>query len=114
MKHRLLEMVSNELGEAQNHMLMLGRKNAEERLASFLLYLSRRALFRGEPGSPVELPMPRGDISDYLGLTLETVSRTFPAVRDKGLIEFSDTHQVRLIATEKLETLVDALPDIAR
>ena len=113
LKNRLLEMVSNELGEAQYHMLMLGRKNAEERLAAFLLYLSQRAPLRGEAGNPVEVPMSRGDISDYLGLTLETVSRTFAALRNKGLIEFTDTHRVRLTATEKLKTLVNALPNAA-
>ncbi len=113
LKHRLLEVVSNELGEAQYHMLMLGRKNAEERLASFLLYLSRRAPLRGEPDNPIELPMSRGDISDYLGLTLETVSRTFASLRNKRLIEFTDTRRVRLIARGQLQALVEALPDTA-
>jgi CRP/FNR family transcriptional regulator len=113
LKHRLLEVVSNELGEAQCHMLMLGRKNAEERLASFLLDLSRRAPLRGEADNPVELPMTRGDISDYLGLTLETVSRTFGAMRDRGLIAFNDTRMVRLTAMEQLQALVEATPDPA-
>lgn len=113
LKHRLLEVVSDELGEAQYHMLMLGRKNAEERLASFLLHLSHRAPLRGECANPVELPMSRGDIGDYLGLTLETVSRTFAALRDKGLIGFNDTRRVRLIAPGSLQALVDVLPGAA-
>ncbi len=112
--HRLLDVVSSELGAAQHHMLMLGRKNAEERLASFLLHLSRRAPRRGEVDNPVTLPMSRGDISDYLGLTLETVSRTFAALRDRGLIELRGRQRIRLTAPERLEALVDALPASAR
>ncbi len=114
LKHRLLDVVSNELGEAQYHMLMLGQKNAEERVASFLLHLSRRAPLRGESTNPVELPMSRGDIGDYLGLTLETVSRTFAALRDKGLIGFTDSRWARLIAPGSLQAMVDGLPGTAR
>jgi CRP/FNR family nitrogen fixation transcriptional regulator len=65
-------LTSHELEDLQDHMLLLGRKNAAERVGSFLLKLARRG-----PSAIIELPMSRGDIADHLGLTLETVSRTF-------------------------------------
>ena len=87
LERRLLAVASNELEAAQEQMLLLGRKSARERLASFLLTMSRRAEERGEPASPVELPMGRPDIADFLGLTTETVSRTFTRLTRDGLIE---------------------------
>lgn len=101
-EHRLLHAISTELIEAQEHMLILGRQTAEERLCSFLLHLGRRAPHRGEPDNPVRLPMPRGDIGDYLGLSLETVSRTFTALRDQGLIKLDDAHTVELLDRDQL------------
>lgn len=72
-------LTSHELEDLQDHMLLMGRKNAAERVGSFLLKLARRATT-----GVVELPMSRGDIADHLGLTLETVSRTLSQlVRDQ-------------------------------
>lgn len=87
MERRLLGMASNELATAQDQMLLLGRKTAREKLATFLLMLSARAERRGHPGNPIDVPMTRADIADYLGLTIETVSRTFTVLRKSGLIE---------------------------
>ncbi len=101
-EHRLLHAVSTELVEAQEHMLILGRQTAEERLCSFLLHLGKRAPHRGEPGNPIHLPMPRADIGDYLGLSLETVSRTFTLLRDQGLIKLTDAHTVELLDQDEL------------
>ncbi|MGI9419251.1 MAG: helix-turn-helix domain-containing protein, partial [Geminicoccaceae bacterium] len=101
-EHRLLHAVSTELIEAQEHMLILGRQTAEERLCSFLLHLSKRAPHRGDSLNPVHLPMPRADIGDYLGLSLETVSRTFTILRDQGLIKLTDAHTVELLNHEEL------------
>lgn len=76
---QLRAITSHELEDLQDHMLLMGRKNAAERVGSFLLKLARRA-----SSAIVELPMSRGDIADHLGLTLETVSRTFSQfVRDQ-------------------------------
>lgn len=83
LEHRLLEVAGNELVAAQDQMLLLGRKTARERLASFLMMVSRRAAARGRPDTPVELPMSRADIGDYLGLTTETVSRTFTQLKSR-------------------------------
>ena len=101
-EHRLLHAVSTELVEAQEHMLILGRQSAEERLCSFLLHLGKRAPHRGEPDNPVRLPMSRGDIGDYLGLSLETVSRTFTVLRDHGLIKLTDAHTVEVLDRDQL------------
>ncbi|CAN5385252.1 hypothetical protein BH10PSE1_BH10PSE1_29980 [soil metagenome] len=75
LEHMLLQRTSHELAAAQNQMLLLGRKTAIERLASFLLDLPGHDPARStEPGHG-RLPMKRGEIADYLGLTIETVSR---------------------------------------
>jgi CRP/FNR family transcriptional regulator len=94
MERRLLGMASNELATAQDQMLLLGRKTAREKLATFLLMLSTRAERRGHPANPIEVPMTRGDIADYLGLTIETVSRTFTELRRSGLIEARGTASI--------------------
>ena len=55
-----------------------------------------------EPDNPVRLPMSRGDIGDYLGLSLETVSRTFTVLRDHGLIKLTDAHTVEILDRDQL------------
>ena len=87
MGKRLLEVASNELVAAQEQMLLLGRKTARERLASFLLAQSRQGMPRGHSRQRFRLPMTRVDIADYLGLTIETVSRTLTRLRAEGLID---------------------------
>lgn len=86
LESRLLRMARNELAEGHDQMLLLGRKTAMERLASFLLNLQARAERRGDPVNPVHVPMSREDIGDYLGLTTETVSRTMTRLKQSGLI----------------------------
>ena len=86
LEHRLLENASNELMAAQEQMLLLGRKTARERLASFLLSRAHSCGQCGQPARNVPLPMTRGDIADYLGLTIETVSRTMTKLRNENLI----------------------------
>ncbi|MCB1971090.1 MAG: helix-turn-helix domain-containing protein [Geminicoccaceae bacterium] len=84
LERNLLSRASTELAAAQGQMLLLGRKTARERLATFLLGLAQR-LDRKE-GDVVLLPMGRSDIADFLGLTVETVSRTFTAMRKDGTL----------------------------
>jgi len=86
LERRLHEMASEALAEVQGQLLLLGRKTAHERVATFILLLSRRAGERGAPTNPVDVPMSRDDIGDFLGLTTETVSRTFSRLRKNGLI----------------------------
>jgi CRP/FNR family transcriptional regulator len=105
LERRLLGLASHELAAAQDQMLLLGRKTAKERLASFLILLSNAARRHGRPGDPVDLPMGRGDIADYLGLTIETVSRTFTQLKREGTIQLLEGNCIRLAKLEKLEEL---------
>jgi len=102
---RLLSLSIEELTAAQEQLLLLGRKTAEERLVSFLILLSQGQVRRGLKPDPITLPMTRSDIADYLGLTIETVSRTFSALKKKGLIELQDTTHVHLVDRDKLEEI---------
>lgn len=112
LEQRLLVMASHELAAAQDQMMLLGRKSARERVVSFILMLSnsaarRGAARRGRPGDPVLLPMSRSDIADYLGLTVETVSRTFTRLKKQGLIELLDEKRIRLAKRQALREIAD-------
>lgn len=88
--HRLLEMTLDELDAAREWMLILGRKTARERIASFLTILARRNAtlhMKAHKGTMVfDLPLTRESMADYLGLTLETVSRQISALKRDGVI----------------------------
>jgi CRP/FNR family transcriptional regulator len=99
----ILQRTATELAAAQEQMLLLGRKTATERIATFILCMVRR--LRLPPGAPVGLPMSRADIADYLGLTVETVSRTFSALRRKSLIGQPERHLVTIPHPRQLEQL---------
>ena len=104
---RLHEFAGHELSLAQDQMLLLGRRSAEEKLAAFLLNLQKRYGRTGTISVTVPLPMNRQDIADYLGLTIETVSRTFTKLaREKIIVIVPDG--VRLIGAERLNELVAA------
>lgn len=103
--NRLLEMTLDELDAARQWMLILGRKTAREKIASFLLMLAKRAKQRGLADNPVSVPMSRTDIGDYLGLTTETVSRTFTQLKQEGIIQLLPNHQVDLADKEALEEI---------
>ncbi|MFD2262938.1 helix-turn-helix domain-containing protein [Lacibacterium aquatile] len=102
MEKRLLGIAANELAVAQDQMLLLGRKTAAERLASFLIAFSDRLLKADLPISPIVLPMARSDISDYLGLTNETISRTFTRFRKLGLIELNNAETIYIRDMKRL------------
>jgi CRP/FNR family nitrogen fixation transcriptional regulator len=96
----LLPMALQSLVRAQEQLLVLGRQNAVERVAAFFLEMSER-----QGGlRQVELPMSRLDIADYLGLTIETVSRVFSKLKSKGVIRLSSLRSVEIV---KLQTLQD-------
>lgn len=109
LERRLLGAASNELVAAQDQMLLLGRKTAREKVASFLLRLSRRAVERGESADPVYLPMSRADIADYLGLTTETVSRTITGLRANGAIELLASDRISLADFAALRDLAEGI-----
>ena len=98
--HQIWEMTARELRRAQDHMLLL-IKSAEERLASFLMEMHSRLTARNE----VHLPMSRQDIADYLGLTIETVSRMFTQFENEATIGLSGSRRVVLRNRAALDRL---------
>ncbi|MGP1397221.1 MAG: helix-turn-helix domain-containing protein [Inquilinaceae bacterium] len=107
LQDRLFGMASNELAAAQDQMLLLGRKTAHEKVSSFLLDISRRARRRGQKDNPILVAMSRSDIADYLGLTTETVSRTFTRLKSDGLIRLLAGGKVELIDREALDDMAE-------
>lgn len=101
LEKEILSRTSTELAAAQEQMLLLGRKTARERLASFLVALARRRSVGN--GGTLDLPMGRADIADYLGLTIETVSRTFTLFRKESLISLPDRSAVTIANLGRLE-----------
>ena len=103
---RLLEMTLDELDAARDWLLLLGRKSAREKIASLLVILARReaALLRRRPEGRiiVNLPLTREAMADYLGLTIETVSRQMTGLKRDGLIELEGKRGVTLFDFEKL------------
>ncbi|MGN6115791.1 MAG: helix-turn-helix domain-containing protein [Nitrobacter sp.] len=99
----LWTMTAGDLRHAEDHMLLLGRKTAMERVATFLLEMDRRLAKAGM----MALPMSRRDIGDYLGLTLETVSRALSQLNDQGVLIFSSARQIVLRNRQQL-TAMDA------
>jgi CRP/FNR family transcriptional regulator, nitrogen fixation regulation protein len=93
--------VMRALVRAQDHMLLLGRKCAVEKIASFLLDMSERMADE----DTIDLPMSRTDIADHLGLTIETVSRTFTQLDRQGLIELPSARRVVISNRAGLERL---------
>jgi CRP-like cAMP-binding protein len=98
----LLLVAARHLTAAHQQMLLLGRKTAEERIASFLLAMAEHS-----GGDLFLLPMTRADIADYLGLTIETVSRTFTQLRHDGLIALRGTSEVAIADRDALEDIAE-------
>jgi CRP/FNR family nitrogen fixation transcriptional regulator len=98
---KLWSMTADELRHAEDHMLLLGRKNAMERVANFLLEMDRRLAVAGM----MALPMCRRDIGDYLGLTLETVSRALSQLHEEGILVLSGARQIVLRNRQRLRSM---------
>lgn len=105
LQHHLHRVMSREIVREHGVMLLLGTMRAEERLAAFLLNLVQRLHARGFSRSELVLRMTRQEIGNYLGLKLETVSRTFSRFADDGLVEVRHRH-VRILDVEKLKALL--------
>lgn len=103
LEKEIMQRTCTELAAAQEQMLVLGRKTATERVASFILRMADRR--RPANDAPLHLPMSRMDIADYLGLTMETVSRTFSSLRRTGAIDLLDTHLLAVPHRRRLEEL---------
>ncbi|MFN4005224.1 MAG: fumarate/nitrate reduction transcriptional regulator Fnr [Hylemonella sp.] len=100
------KIMSREIVREHGVMLLLGSMRAEERLAAFLLNLVQRLHARGFSSSELILRMTREEIGSYLGLKLETVSRTFSKFVEDGIVEVKQRH-VRILDTEALQRLVN-------
>ena len=98
---RLWAITAGELRHAEDHMLLLGRKTAMERVATFLMEMDRRLTVAGM----MALPMCRRDIGDYLGLTLETVSRALSQLHAQGVLGFSGALQIQLRNRNRLRNM---------
>lgn len=107
LEKRLLGVASSELAAAQDQMLLLGRKTAREKVASFLLQLQRRTAQVGDSSGMVDLPMSRTDIADYLGLTTETVSRTITQLKTAGIVRLQGQGRIALARHETLRQMAE-------
>jgi CRP-like cAMP-binding protein len=98
---QLWSLTARSLDHAEEHMLLLGRKTAAEKVAAFLLEMDGRM----RPTGAISLPMTRRDIADYLGLTLETVSRTISQLQAEGVVERSTARQIIVQRRSRLRAL---------
>lgn len=108
LNERVFDMTRTELNSTHAQMLLLGRKTAKEKLCSFLLIMrNKTSLLEKRFEDEVDLPMGRSDIADYLGLTVETVSRQFTSLSRLGLIKLDGAHKVFLKNIERLSTMAE-------
>ena len=105
LRERVLRALRDELSAVRTQMMLLGRMSAAERIASFLCNLSERST--GADGC-IHLAMRRADIADYLGLTLETVSRQIGALKRSGIIELATPCHIRIKDPGRLEAFAEA------
>nr|ACF98131.1 putative transcriptional regulator FixK [uncultured bacterium 1062] len=99
----MLLLALKSLARTQNHLMVLGRRNANERMAALLLDLAER---QGD-GKVVHLPMQRNDIADYLGITFETVSRILRVLKDQGVIRLRSISDIEILDLAALEDMCD-------
>ncbi|UGY05268.1 helix-turn-helix domain-containing protein [Bradyrhizobium quebecense] len=95
----LLSMTTTSLQHAEDHMLLLGRKTSLERVAAFLIEMDKRLTAAGI----MALPMSRRDIADYLGLTLETVSRALSRLHELGILGFIGSTQREIVLLDRVQ-----------
>lgn len=108
MERELYWVAARELSAAQQQMVLLGRKTAVERLASFFVILARRADRAGAAQARyVDLPMSRSDIADHLGLTKETVSRVLAQLKNQRLIRLEALDRIEILDRGRLELAAD-------
>lgn len=107
---RMLEMALDELDAARDWMVLLGRKSAREKLATFLEMLVRRSRVEAAVVPEVALPLTREEVANFLGLTLETVSRQLSSLKKDGIVAFRDRRHFQVL---DLAALQDATGDDA-
>ncbi|KUO56014.1 MAG: hypothetical protein APF80_12290 [Alphaproteobacteria bacterium BRH_c36] len=105
----LYEALSQELAASEEHMISVTQSSAKERIAKFLLMLANRNRTIRGPALSLVLPMTRADIADYLGLTIETVSRTLSRLRVEGIILLEQGVLVTILDPNALEAIADSI-----
>lgn len=105
---RLRDSVLRELRAAQDHLVVLGRKTAREKVASFLLFVAEHENPSFNDGHTIWIPMSQRDIADYLGLTTETVNRVMASLRANSIISIRAQGHIRLIMVEALSDIANA------
>jgi len=105
LQHQLLRIIGQGINRDQSHMEMLGRRQAAERLAQFLHGLSERYRVLGRSGEMFVLPMSREDIASFLGMVIETVSRTLTKMQDDGVIAVRG-RKVTVLDAARLDAMV--------
>jgi CRP/FNR family transcriptional regulator, anaerobic regulatory protein len=110
LEHELHQQALKELGEAREWMLTLGRKSASERVASFLYFIALHInpdSTHNEGQQQFEIPLKRADIADFLGLTIETVSRHFTRLRQSGVIKIANNRTIEIPDMARLQQLTE-------
>jgi CRP/FNR family transcriptional regulator len=105
LRELVLQSLRDELAAVRVQMTLLGQMSAAEKVASFLIDLSRRA---ADPDGWLPLPMTRGDIADYLGLTIETVSRKINDLKRLRVIDMRAANEIRVVAQHRLAEFAEA------
>ena len=103
----LLRFAAAELADTREQMVSLGRKSAAEKVAGFLLRLARRSDALGDGARPIRLPMKRSEIADFLGLTIETVSRQLTRLRTTRVIRLVSITEIEVLDELRLETIAE-------
>lgn len=106
LERRLYAVAAHELAAARQQLVLLGRKTATERIASFLLMLAGRC-HSMRPVKDIDFPMSRADIADYLGLRIETVSREISALKVAHVIQLTGRQSFRIIDRSRLEQMAE-------
>jgi CRP-like cAMP-binding protein len=108
LQFQFLCKITHELRQGQHHAILIARKDAPGRLAMFLSMLEHNE-HAGSQGGWIQLPMSRTDLAEYLGLSLESVSRATSALSRRGIVTFQGGHAARVIDRARFEKLVNAL-----
>jgi CRP/FNR family transcriptional regulator len=107
LERRLLDLCVQELAATREQLVTVGRRTAEARVAAFLLSLTEAGRRRQQPGAVLDMPMTRSDIADFLGLTIETVSRTLTAFRRRGWLREPAQGRMELLRQDELLQLTE-------
>ncbi|MEM7209234.1 MAG: fumarate/nitrate reduction transcriptional regulator Fnr [Pseudomonadota bacterium] len=104
LRKQLMHLVGREISSGNRMLLALGQLNAEERLATFLMSMSKRFAERGFSPTEFNLSMPRHDLANYLGIAVETISRLFARLQKNGLLEVN-RRNIRIVDAQRLSQL---------